>query len=227
MQFRTLAFALAVPALAAPVAAAESPSDILMGAAFVASDRASALAKIERALRAAEAAIARNPKDQEAKLQRAMAISYRGKLTRSRGDVIAARREFEAVAAANPRNAEAQLALAGWHLESVAELGPLLARTALGARKPTGLQMLNRALALGGRRALFPAFASLIHIQTDPDNVAAARKFAEAALKAEVADPVDRMMQRQAAALLPALRRGDGKAAARTAKLLLPFGRVR
>jgi hypothetical protein len=226
MRYRTLAFALAVPALSCPAAAAESPSDILMGAAFVASDRATALGRIERALRAAEAALARNAKDQEAKLQRAMAISYRGKLTRSRADVIAARREFEAVAAANARNAEAQLALAGWHLESVAELGPLLARTALGARKPVGLQMLNRALALGGKRALFPAFASLIHIQVDPGNPAIARKYAEMAVKAEVTNSIDRMMQRQAAALLPALRRGDGRAAARTAKQLLPFGRV-
>jgi hypothetical protein len=34
-------------------------------------------------------------------------------------------------------------------------------------------------------------------------------------------------MQRQAATLLVSLRKGNGKAAAAVAKLLLPFGRVR
>jgi len=227
MIHRAFAFAAAAVIACAPAAAAETPRDILMGAAFTVPDKATALARIDRALKLAEAALARNSKDADARLQRAMAISYRGKLTRSRADVLAARRDFEALAAANPRHAEVQLALAGWHLESVAELGGLVARTALGARKATGLQTLNRALALGGNRALFPAFASMIRIQADPADVAGARRLAETALKADASNPVDRMMQRQAAALLPALRKGDGKAAARSAKLLLPFGRVR
>jgi hypothetical protein len=227
MIHRALVVAVVACAITSPAAAAETPREILMSAAFTVTDRAAALSRVDRALKLAEAAVKRDPKNQDARLQRAMAISYRGKLTRSRADVIAARREFEALAAADPRNAEVQLAIAGWHLESVGELGPLLARTALGARKATGVQALGRALALGGDRALFPALASLHRIQLDPGDVAGARRLAEIAIKAGATNPVDRIMQKQAAALLPALRAGDGKAAARAAKTLMPFGRVR
>ena len=220
-------------ALAATVAIAPSPASaqsaqtLLISAGFQTSDRTTALARIEAALKAADAAVAHNFKDSDARLQRAMAMSYRGKLTRDRGDLIASRRAFEAIVAADARDAEAQLAFAGWHLGAVIELGPLLARTALGARKATGLHALERALALGGDRALFPAFASLIRIQIDPGDVAGARRLAELAQRRKAVTAFDRIMQRQAATLLPTLRTGNGKAAARAAKLLLPFGRVR
>lgn len=215
----------ATAAIACP-AAAETPRTLLIGAAFHTSDKEMALARIDAALHATDAALARNPGDQEARLQRALAISYRGKLNRNRADLLAARRGFEAVAASNPRNAEAQMAIAGWHLGAVIELGPLLARTALGARAATGKQALNRAMALGGDRAIFPAFACLTRIQLDPGDVAGARLLAEAALKKRAATPIDVIMQKQAAALLPSLRSGNGKAAAKIAKLLLPFGRI-
>lgn len=219
--------AIAATAVIACPAAAETPRTLLIGAAFHTSDKDMALGRIDAALEAAEATLARNPRDQEARLQRALAISYRGKLTRSRADLIAARHGFEAVAEANPRNAEAQMALAGWHLGAVIELGPLLARTALGARTATGKEALGRAMALGGDRAIFPAFACLTQIQLDPGDVAGARRLAEAALRKRAATPIDVIMQKQAAALLPSLRSGNGKAAARIAKALLPFGRIR
>jgi tetratricopeptide (TPR) repeat protein len=212
---------------AAPVAAAaETPRQLLTIAAFEAPTKAAALARIEAALKAAEAAMARNPADREASLQRAIAISYKGKLKRNRADLLTARRAFEALVKSNPRDAEAQMALAGWHLGAVVELGPFLARSALGARKGAGLQALDTALALGGGRALFPAFASLTRIQLNPSDVGTARSLAQAAITAKATTPIDRIMQRQAASLLKWLGSGDGGAAATAAKRLLPFGRL-
>jgi hypothetical protein len=223
----TLRAFIAAALLISSPAGAESARDLLTSAAFATSDRAAALAKVEAALREANATLARKPKDHEALLQQAIAIGYRGKLKRSPADAKAARRAFEKLAAANPRDAEAQLAIGGWHLAAIVEIGPLLARTVLGARKTTGLQGLNRALALGGGRALFPAYASLLRIQLDPNDVAAARKLAEAAVKGRATNSLDRIMQRHAAALLVPLRAGNGKAAAELAKRLSPFGRLK
>lgn len=215
---------IATLAAAAP-AAAQTPREMLVGAAFSPGDKPSALVKIGAALRAAEATLARTPGDREAAFQRAVAISYRGKLKRNRHDIAVARRAFESLAAAHPRDAEIQMAVAGWHLGAVIEIGPLLARTALGARKATGMAALDRSIALGRGRALFPAFASLNRIQLDPGDIAGARVLAEAAVKARVATPVDRIMQGRAAQLLPTLRPGNGRAAAALAARLLPFGR--
>lgn len=215
------AFAFAAPADAAP-----TPRELLISAAFGTRDKAVALARIETALRGAEAAIARRPADREARLQRALAISYRGKLNRNRADLILARKSFEALVASQPGDAESLMALAGWNLGAVIELGSTMARVGLGARKAWGLQALDRAVALGGGRPLFLAFASFTRIQLDPGDVKEARRLAELAAAAPATTPVDRIMQRQAASLLPLLRAGKGDAASKTAAFLLPFGRL-
>jgi hypothetical protein len=226
MNLRAPVLAILLTLFSTPVAA-ETAREILTSVVFTPSDKDTALAGIDRALKSAEAALARNPSDQEAFLQRAVAISYRGKLKRSRSDLVASRQGFETAIASDPLNAEAHMALAGWHLGAVIELGPFLARMSLGARTSTGMQALDRSLALGGNRAFFPALASLHRIQLYPADVAGARRLAEAALKAGTPTPIDYLLQRRAATLLEVLREGNGKAAAQTAKLLLPFGSLR
>ena len=221
-----LAFAAAAISIASPAFAAESPRQLLVSAAFGTSDKSIALARIDAALKGANAALLRDPADREAGLQRALAISYRGKLNRSRADLVAARAALEALVAAHPRDAEMQMALAGWHLGAVIELGGLIARTGLGARKATGLRALELAMTLGAGRALFPALASLTMVQLNPHDLTAGRRLAEAAVNSRVATPIDHLMQKQAAALLPSLRPGNGKAAVRAARSLAPFGRL-
>lgn len=213
-------------ALVCSPAQADTARDLLVSAAFGTHDKGIALNRVGQAIAFTDAAIRRDPGDENARLQHALGLSYRGKLMRKRADVLAARRELEAVVAADPRNAEAQMALGAWHLAAIIEFGPMLARTVLGARSATGNQAWDRALALGRDRASIPALASLQRIQLDPSDVAGARQLAEAAVKAGGPTSFDRLMQRQAAALLPLLRAGNGKAAAAMAKLLMPFGRV-
>lgn len=176
------------------------------------------------ALASADATLKGDPANHEAQLQRALAIGYRGKLKRSRADVQAARKQFEALVASNPRDAEAQMAVGGWHLGAIIDLGSLVARTGLGARKDRGLQALGASVSAGGGRAIFPAYAALTRIMIDPSDVAGARALAESAVRGRVARPEDRIMQRNAASLLPHLRSGNGRAAAALAHKLMPFG---
>ena len=223
MRILNLATAAAMMSIAVP-AYAQSARDHLVTAAFSARDKPSALASVTAALASADATLARDPANREARLQRALATGYRGKLRRNRADVQAARRQFEALVASNPRDAEAQMALGGWHLGSIIELGSLIARTGLGARKEQGFQAMVASLGAGGGRAIFPAYACLTRILIDPSDIAGARALAESAVGGRVARPEDRIMQRNAATLLPLLRPGNGKAAAALAHKLMPFG---
>lgn len=224
MRISAFAIAVAVAVSSTPVLA-ESPRELLVSAAFAAPNKAAALARIAAALKGTDAILKRDPDNREARLQRAIGLGYRGKLKRNRGDVQAARRGFEALVASNPRDAEAQLALAGWHLGAIIELGPIVARTALGARKNRGLAALDQALGHAGGRAFIPAYASLTRIQLDDDDITAARQLAEAAIDGRVAGQFDRIMQKNARALLATLRSGNGKRAADHAEKLMPFGR--
>lgn len=213
--------------VAAPaVAQAETPRDILITAAFQTPDKARALALIGRAITASDAILSSRPDDREATLQRGIAIGYRAKLTRSRSDAKASLAIFEKLAARNPRDAEVQMVIAGWHLDAIDQLGGFIARTMLGARAQAGDAAMARAVSLGGDRAFYPAFAALMGIRQHPANVAEARRHAEAAARAATPTPLDTLMQRSMAAILPMLRANDGEGAADLARKLLPFGRI-
>lgn len=210
---------------AAPAAAA-TPREMLTHAAFLTTDKESALAEVKQAIAAAEAQLAASPSNYEAQMQRAVGIGYRAKLTRNAGDAKTSHKLFEALASANPRDPEVQMLLAGWHLDAISDIGPLLAGTVLGAKKGNGTAALDRAVAMGRERAFFPGIAALMHIRLEPHDVAGARALAESALAADAATPLDRIARRAAEAILIPLRNGDGKAAQGLAKKLLPFGRV-
>ncbi|TCM34506.1 hypothetical protein EDF59_11766 [Novosphingobium sp. ST904] len=214
-------------ALAAPAAVmADTPRELLTAAAFQAPDKARALALIGQAITASDKILAARPGDHEATLQRGVAIGYRAKLTRSRSDARTSLGIFERLAAQNPRDAEAQMVIAGWHLDAIDQLGGLVARTALGAKTQAGETALSRAVALGGDRAFYPGLAALMQIRKDHGQVAQARRWAEDAATAPTPTPLDTLMKRAALAILPALRKGDGKSAAATARKLLPFGKL-
>jgi hypothetical protein len=210
--------------IAAPVEAA-TPRDILLDAAFNTRDSATALARIAQAEAGANVQLARSAGDFDARLSRAMAIGYRAKLTRNRTDALSARHQFEALAAAHPRDAEAAAAVGTWHLDSVIQLGGLIAGMALGAKKAAGLAALDRAVALGEGCAMFPALAALLRMAIDPRDPRA-RALGEAAARGTTPEPIDRLMQRNVATALAALKSGKPDVAQDLAKELLPFGRV-
>lgn len=222
MSLNSLIITLAL--LATPAPASPNARQTLINAAFFTTDRATALAQVRSAEDAADP-VARAPANREAQMTHALAISYRAKLTNSRTDALAARALFEKLAASDPRDPEAQAALGGWHIEGLATLGSMVARMALGARKPAGLAALDRAVALGGNRAMFAGLAALLRAELDPGDQTA-RSLAEAAVKAATPTPLDRIMQQRAAELLVVLKSGKGAAIRAKAQQLLPFGRL-
>jgi hypothetical protein len=209
--------------MASPAAAA-TPREILTQAAFQATDKATALQLVTQGRTAAEAALAANPADKEAQMQRAVAIGDHAHLVRSPAEAKQSRVLFETFLAQNPRDPEAHLAIATWHLDTV-EAG-FLAATLLGAKKDIGLSELNKAVTLGGGRPFFTGFAALMRIRLNAGDVAAARALAEQAVNASAPTPLDRIARHQAQALLIPLRAGDGRTAAQLARKLLPFGRL-
>jgi hypothetical protein len=206
--------------------AAQTPRELLTVAAFEAPDKRAALALVQQAITAADRILAAHPGDHEATLQRGVGIGYRAKLTRSRSDARASLAIFEGLAARDPRDAEAQMVIAGWHFDAIEQLGAMVARAGLGARSDAGEAALNRGVALGGNRAFYLGLAAMMKIRRDPSAVGEARRWAEAAAVAATPTPLDGRMKRAALSILPALRANDGKAAAAIARKLLPFGRI-
>ncbi len=222
-RWRGAGCAAAALLFACPLAAA-TPRELVTQASFQATDKQAALALINQALAGSNAALAVNPRDKEAQMQRAVATGDRARLTHSPADAKAARQMFETFLAANPRDPEAHLAVATWHLDTV-DAG-FLATTVLGAKKDVGLAELDKAVALGGGRPFFTGFAALMRIRLNPRDVAVARTLAEQAAAAPAPTPLDRIARHQAQAILIPLRANDGRTAALLAKKLLPFGRL-
>jgi hypothetical protein len=200
--------------------------DTLIRAAFATPDKAQAISLVQTAIDETRATLAAHAGDREARLQLALGTGYRGQLKRSPGDAKSSHTMLTDLARDYPRDAEVQIAFAGWHLTAVADLGPFLARTVLGANKDAGFAALDRAIALGGNRAFFPAYAALIRARLDTDDTRTPIALAERAAAAPAPQGIDRVMQRAAQRLLVPLRAGDGSAAAKLAKRLLPFGDI-
>ncbi len=222
---RTACVALLFSVSSNPAIAA-GPRDTLIRAAFSTRDKDAAIALVSDALAQSTATLARSPGDREAALQQALAIGYRGQLKRSAGDAKTAHEDFVALARADPRNAEVQVAIAGWHLTAVGELGPFLARTVIGASRETGYAALDRAVALGGNRAFFPAYAALIRLRLDPKDTRTPLVLIDRAVASTAPTPIDRIMQRAAARVGTALRAGDAAGAAAITRQQLPFGQI-
>lgn len=210
---------------AASPASAETPRELLTQASFQDRDKAAALRRVGAAHAAATLTLQRRPDDREAALMQATALGYRAKLTGSRSDAIAARKSMERLVAAYPRDAERHLVLGAWHMGAVYRLGRVVARAALGASKPVGITSLDRAVALGGDRAMVSGIAALLRLQMDPGD-ARGRALIEAAARANAPTPLDRHVQRAAQAMLTPLRAGDTDAIRRFAARLLPFGHI-
>ncbi len=209
--------------LAAVPLFAASPTQTLTDAAFQTRDKAQALKLITEADREAAALIAASPGNGEALLVRAMALGYRAKLNRSRGDAMAARARFELLAATDPRDADAAVSVGTWHLDSIVDLGGFLAGVTIGANKATGFAMTDRAVMLGGNRAMYSGIAALLRLSIDPSDPRG-RALAQQASTSAVQRPLDRIFQRSALALLESLNSGDSDATQKLARRLLPFG---
>jgi hypothetical protein len=213
---------VATAVTAAPAAA--SPRDLLIHAAFQMHDKQQCLGVVNEAIAETKAELGKDPADREARLQQALAIGYRGQLTRSPNDAKASHAALQALASSDPRDPEAAIAFAGWHLTAVGDLGNFLAKTLLGASRTEGFSQLDRAVSLGGNRAFFPAYAALIRVKLDSGDTATPLRLAQRAQAAQAPTAIDRVMKAAAIRLIPLLQAGKGGEASKLAKQLLPFG---
>lgn len=193
-------------------------------ACFETPDSARALQLVDVAERDFDAALAKAPGNNEALLQKATAIGYRAKLTKSGGQAKEARRLFEAAVAREPNNALAWASIAGWHAASVATLGKFIAGTVLGAKLDTALKDFDISLVKDPRNPLNRVFYAFTLLDLGTENASRAATLLREASGMTPRDGIEALTKRGVAEVLPLLDHGDVKAAREKARRLLPFG---
>ena len=193
-------------------------------AAYETRDKAAALALVERAERDFDAALAKNPGDVAAQMQKAVAIGYRAKLSRSPGLGKDARARFEAVRAAHPDNGLAWSAVGGWHGGAIATLGNFLGGTMLGAKAAEIDRNFGQALKLEPANPAFRTIYAMTLLDIDRKNADRAATLLNGVAAMPARDGFDALLRAQGAQLATALKAGDAKAAQALARRLQAFG---
>jgi tetratricopeptide (TPR) repeat protein len=198
----------------------------LVAAAFEAGSKADALAQIAQARRSADAAVALNPRDADAHVQRGIAIGYTAKLTRDPGLAKQARSEMERAMALDPDAALPWAALGGWHGDSIVDLGAMLAGVVLGAKRGEALRSFDTALVKEPTSPVYPTYYAFTLLRMDAGNAPRARALLERAVALKPRDGFEALMRYRAAQALAPLQRGDIKAARALVPKLQPFGKL-
>lgn len=199
---------------------------LLVRAAYLARTRGEALALIAEAERDAAAAVALDPANREALLQRAAALGYRARFERSRSKGAAGRDQLREITRRFPDWDAGWIALALWHGEALDTLGRLVARTALGASADAMGRDFARAAALDPASPVTPAAQGMMLLRLregDPDS---ARRLLALAQRLLARDAYEALLQRQAAQVLAELDRAGVAAARQRAKALAPFAAI-
>jgi len=195
----------------------------LVVAGYEVSDKAKALMLIDEAEADADKALTVSPGDVGATLQRAVALGYRAKLTRSPGLAKQALRLMEQSAKRAPRNALAWASIGGWHGESVVELGKFIAGTMLGAKTDRGVEAFERAVALDASSPVFRTYYAMMLIGIGKPDPAKLRALLTPAANGRGGDGFDQLMRARARALLTALDSGKKSALEAAAQKARPF----
>jgi tetratricopeptide (TPR) repeat protein len=195
-------------------------------AAYETRDKAQALAQVERAEADFDAALAKNPKDRAAQMQKAVAIGYRAKLTKSPGLGKDARKRFETVRDANPDYALAWSAVGGWHAGAIATLGNFMAGTVLGAKPAEIERNFGQALKLDPNNPSLRAIYAMSLLDIDRDNAPKAATILNGIGRLPANDGFDALLRAQGVQLAAALKAGDTKAAQALARRLQAFGTI-
>ncbi|MEE4350726.1 MAG: hypothetical protein V2J26_10890 [Pacificimonas sp.] len=211
-------------AQASPDALAASASATLIDAAYRTAGEAAAMRKLEAALADAEAALTVRPDHQEARMQRALALAYRSKLTRDRDDARAARETFRAMVTERPRDARAWAALGSWHGEAVTNMGKFLAGSMLGAKTDSALEAFRRALLIAPNdpviRTMYAINAIGLKQQDSPAEI---RALLQPVVRSSGGGPLAEIMRANARTLLAVI--DDPDALRRNAYDMRPFDR--
>ncbi len=189
-------------------------------------DKAVALAIVTRAEQDFDAALAKAPGSLDAQLQKAVAIGYRAQLTRGIGLAKDARKRFEAVRKADPKNALAWGALGGWHGGSIASVGSFMAGAVLGAKKAEMERCYAEALRLAPGVPSTRLFFAVTLLDLDAGNAKRAASLLKGIDALPAVDGFEALMRAQGVQLAAALARGDNAAAQVTARRLKAFSAI-
>ena len=195
-------------------------------AGYQTTEKARALAIVAAAEADFDKALAREPANATAQLQKAIAIAYRAQLTRGIGLAKDTRRRFEAIRAAHPDNSLVWGALGGWHGGAVATVGSFIAGTMLGAKKGEMERCYAQALKLAPGVPSTRVFFAITLLDLDAGNAARAAGLLKGLENLPAQDGFEALMKRQGLELAAALAKGNPAAAQATARRLKAFSKI-
>ena len=195
-------------------------------AGYQTTDKTRALAIVTAAESDFDKALARDPANVPAQLQKAVAIAYRAQLTRGIGLAKETRRRFETIRTAHPDNSLVWGALGGWHGGAVATVGSFLAGSALGAKKSEMERCYAQALKLAPGLPSTRVFFAITLLDLDAGNATRAAGLLKGLESLPAQDGVEALLKRQGLELAAVLAKGDATAAQATARRLKAFSRI-
>ncbi|MEI6484780.1 MAG: hypothetical protein WCO11_00780 [Sphingomonadales bacterium] len=195
-------------------------------AGYQANDKTRALALIAAAERDFDAVLARDPRNSDAELQKAVAIAYRAQLTRGISLAKDVRRRFEALRAAHPENPLVWSALGGWHGGAIAAVGSFVAGSVLGAKRAEMERCYAQALKLAPNLPSTRVFYAITLMDLDAENAPRAAALLKGMDALPAHDGLELLLKRAGLELAAALAKGDADAAQATARKLKAFAKV-
>ena len=205
---------------------ARSAELLLVDAAYHETSKSEALAKLEAAIADADKGLALDAGSSDARLQKAIALGYRGKITKSRGDAKAAEEMIEAVIKRDPKNAMAYAALGGLHGEAVSNLGKFLAGTMMGSSAEKSMRAFQTATELAPTDMTIRAlYAVNVIAMKQMDQKARVKALLTPVVKAPAKGEMGAVMKATARDMLAALNAGDDHTLKRIAWKARPFDR--
>jgi hypothetical protein len=188
--------------------------------------KAQALATIAAAEHDFDVALARQPANASAQMQKAVAIAYRAQLGKNIGLAKDVRRRFETLLAANPNDAQLWGALGGWHGGSIATVGSFLAGAMLGAKRSEMERCYAQALKLAPGQPSTRVFFAITLMDMDAGNGPRAAGLLKGLDGLPANDGFEAMMKAQGQQLAAALAKGNaaGQAQARRLKAFSQLG---
>ena len=195
-------------------------------AAFDSRTKDDAEVRLARARALANQALAKDPGNVTALVQKGIAVGYDAQLRSSPGGAKEARRLFETAVARAPRDALAQAALAGWHGNAVATLGRMMASIVLGAHREPAIQGFELSVKLDPLTPVNPVYYAFTLLALGDEGAPRATQLLTNAAALHPRDAFEALMRRHGLEVLQLLQHGDVRAAREAARRLQPFGQL-
>ncbi len=195
-------------------------------ASYEVRDKARALELVGAAEKDFDAALAKAPDNAEAQIQKAIAVGYRAKLTKSPGIAKEAKLRFEAARKAHPHLAIAWSGVAGWHGGAIASLGSMMAGMVLGAHSKEVEPGFAQAIKLDPTNPVIRVVAAQTLLDLDKNNADKAAATLQGIGQMPARDAFEALLRAQGVQIAAAIKAGDRSAAQTLSRRLQSFGTI-